>query len=92
MELFYATLSVVMGILTPFIVVAVALFLVWLVTELVKQRRIQLETILEEATKEPPYDNIELSQPPNPTMFSIRLIKNGESVWEGSYNKGDPTS
>lgn len=85
--MFWTTFQIVVGIITPFLLIA---FLVWLLnyaTIQAKAKRLVLEAKLEEAKKAPPYDDVEISQPSNPKMFTIRLIKNGEVVFEEAKDK-----
>lgn len=85
--MFWTTFQIVVGIIAPFLLIA---FLMWLLnyaTIQAKAKRLTLETRLEEAKKAPPYDDVEISQPPNLKMFTLRLIKNGEVVFEESKDK-----
>ena len=87
MNLFIGTLSVGFGILLVTVTVPVLIWLLFTISEAVKNKRIILETKLEIAKKKAPYDEIQVSQPPNQKMFTIRLIKSGEVVHEQSHNK-----
>ena len=85
--MFWITFQIVTGIITPFLIIA---FLIWLLnyaTIQAKAKRIALEAKLETVKKAAPYDDVEVSQPPNPTMFILRLVKNNEVVFEKSYDK-----
>lgn len=87
MELFWNTVMIVSGILAPFavgvLIIAFYLYGVGLVVSIRRSHELKMER----ERKQPPYDDVELSQPPNPSMFTIRLIKDGEVVWEESYDK-----
>lgn len=88
--MFWNTFQIVTGIIAPFLILG---FLIWLLNELTilaQAKRLSLEAKLEEAKKAPPYDDVEVSQPPNPKMFTLRLVKNNEVVFEKSYDK-NPT-
>lgn len=89
MEYFLITLAIVFGILTPvFGLILIYGFVVFSI-EYIKTRKLYAERENENQRKQPPYDDIELLQPPNPRMFSISLIKNKEIIWEDSYQKRD---
>ncbi len=87
MNPFLTAFLIVSGILSPFILIALFIYLLNNLNIWLSVKKAALEIQLEELKKAAPYDDIELSQPPNPTMFTIRLIKNKEVVYEGSYNK-----
>lgn len=85
--MFWTTFQIVTGIITPFLIIAFLIQLLNYLTILAKAKRIALEAKLEDAKKAAPYDDVEVSQPPNPKMFTLRLIKNKEVVFEKSYDK-----
>lgn len=87
MNFFLNTVAVVSGVLVPFILLALLTWSIYFIGDLLKMKRLRLERELEEAKKAAPYDDIEFSQPPNPTMFTVRLVKGGEVVYEESYDK-----
>ena len=87
MNLFINTVQVVGGIITPFLLLGLIIFLLLSVNEFIKGWRAKQERLLEEESKSAPYDDIQFSQPPNPTMITVRLIKNNKIVWEQSYDK-----
>lgn len=85
--MFWTTFQIVAGVIAPFLVIG---FVIWLLDYLTIQagaKRLVLEAKLESAKKAAPYDSVEVSQPPNPKMFTLRLIKNGEVVYEGSHDR-----
>lgn len=85
--MFWTTIQIVLGIITPFLVIA---FLIWLLNYLhiqVTVKRLMLEAKLEEIKKSPPYDDIKISQPPNLNMSTVTIMKNGKTIFEQSYDK-----
>ena len=87
MEYFTNTFLVVVGILLPFVIVLGLIWLASVIKELVENRGYKLAAKLAEVKKQPPYDEVEVSQPPNVNMFTLKLVKNDEVVWEQSYDK-----
>ena len=87
MEYFINTFAVVVGILAPFVIVAALVFVASVVKEQLETRNYKLAAKAAEAKMAAPYDDVQVSQPPNIKMFTLRLIKNNEVVWEKSYNK-----
>lgn len=87
MNPFITAFLIVSGILSPFILIALCIYLFNEVHIFVVSKRIALEIELENAKKKAPYDHVEFSQPPNTRMFTVRLLKNNEVVYEGSHDK-----
>ena len=86
-DTFITTIMITTGILLPpAIICAILLMIAWF-ANWQDGRTYDKKREMEYAKKIPPYDNIELSQPPNPTMFTIKLIKGKKVVWEESYDK-----
>lgn len=85
--MYWYVLQVILAIVTGLAVIPVLIWLLSTITEVVENRRIALKAKLELARKQPPYDDVEVSQPPNPSMFTLRLVKNNEVVFEKSYKK-----
>lgn len=89
MNYFINTFLVVAGIITPFLILAVIIAIILSIKDFSDGYKRKQERLLEQEYKNPPYDNITLSQPPNPTMITIRLVKDSKVVWEQSYDKRD---
>lgn len=87
MELFWNAVMIVSGILAPFIVITLIMWLLYEAHIVAQAYRLAMESKLEYMKKLPPYDDVAVSQPPNQKMFTIRLIKNDEVVYEGSHDK-----
>lgn len=85
--MFWTAFQVVAGVVLGLSVLPILVWLLFTVTDLVKNKRLVLEAKLEDAKKAAPYDSVEVSQPPNPKMFTLRLMKNGEVVYEGSHDR-----
>jgi len=86
-DIFFTTVMIITGILLPPAIIAAILFIIAWFAYWQEGITYDKQQEMEDAKKMPPYDNIELSQPPNPTMFTIRLIKNNKTVWKASYDK-----
>ena len=89
MEVFVTTVMITTGIILPIATIVALLFIIAWAAHWQEGRTYDKKRFMEDQQKMPPYDNIELSQPPNPHMFTIRLIKSDKVVWEESYDKGD---
>lgn len=89
MNIFIIAFSAVAGVIAPFLLLAAIIFIASLINEVVQGWKTKQERERDKQYKVPPYDDILFSQPPNPTMITVRLIKDGQPVWEESYNKGD---
>lgn len=87
MNPFLTAFLIVSGIIAPFGLIALLIFLLNETHIALVAKRLSLEAKLASIKKQPPYDDIELSQPPNKEMFTIRLIKNEEVVYEGHHDK-----
>lgn len=76
-QVFFVTLAVVSGIISP--------FLVWLVLSAIvgeiKLARERLAYQREEAHKRGPYQEVKLKQCPNMTMVTVEMIKEDEVVF-----------
>lgn len=83
MEVFFITVQIVAGVLSPVFVLA----LIKLGIETVEDNRERREYKLEQLKKEPPFDSeAEFYKVPNPTMQGVRLKKDGVVVWDGAID------
>ena len=90
--MFWNVFQITAGIIAPFLLLSFIIWLLFTMNELAKAKATSLEIKLDRVKKAPPYDDIELSQPPNPNMLTLRFIKNGEIVFKHSFYKLKETS
>lgn len=84
MELFFATIQIVFGILSPFIVIG----LIYAFISFMSYCKTLDEYRIEEKKKQPPFDSdAEFYEVPNPTMIGVVLKKDGEIVWRGGIDR-----
>lgn len=85
--MFWTIFQAVAGAVLALALIPILIWALYTIGDSVKNRRIKLEAELEVAKKAAPYDDVEVSQPPNTKMFTLRLVKNNEVVFEKSYDK-----
>lgn len=79
MDVFYTTVAIVFGILSPIIIVAVIVAVVIIGRSIPEMLRLKVE----ELKKLPPFDEVEVSHDMARNTAIARFIKNGEIVWQG---------
>ncbi len=87
MSYFVATVEIVFGILSPIVLVIVLYSVALIYRDYVDMRKAKHQKEVENIRKQPTFDDVEISQPPNDKMFTLRIIKNKEVIFEGSYDK-----
>lgn len=85
MNPFITTLQIVGGILLPAIVV----FVLWIIKELVIIFILMHEIKLEDARKKAPFDSVESSVQFQDNSLRVRLVKNGNVVYEGAISRSE---
>lgn len=83
LELFLNTIAVVFGILIPLFLLAVV-YSIGQAFQDSKQANIRK---LEKERKADPYDELTLQEVPNPTMYNVKMWRNGEVVAEQGVDK-----
>lgn len=82
-ELFLNTVAIVLGVLSP-ILLLVIIYAIGQVYQSSKQYHMHQR---EREKKLHPYDEITLEEVPNPTMYNVKMWRNGEVVHEQGVDK-----
>lgn len=84
-QAFLITVAIVGGVLSPFILIT--LLHTFLMFMKALAHRIELWAI--EAQKAPPFDDVEANLNPMTKVLSIRIMKNGKALWQGSATRNE---
>lgn len=80
---FLITIAIVGGILSPIIFIA----LVGMITNFLKVVSQQLEGWVEDVKKRPPFEDVEVNVNPATNVMTVRMIKDGKTVWQGASSR-----
>lgn len=83
MNVFFVTIQIVFGILTPIFVLAV----IYLIGQIYQDRKQLNIRLREKQEKENPYDELLLEEVPNPKMYKVKMMRNGKVVHEQGVYK-----
>lgn len=82
---FLVTVAIVGGILSPVILIAI----IGTVGNAMKALAAALEAKVEEIKKQPPFDDVEANLDPATKILSVRFIKDGNVLWQGSATRNE---
>lgn len=82
---FLVTVGIVGGLMLPFIVIAVF----GAISNAAKLAAVAIIAKAEELQRMPPFDDVEANLNPMTKVLSIRIIKNGKALWQGSATRND---
>lgn len=83
LQAFLITLAIVAGILSPFIFI----LLLNLINNFLMALAHRLNIVVEEVKKQPPFDEVEVNVSPATNVMTVRFIKKGDIVWQGSSSR-----
>lgn len=82
---FLITVAIVGGILSPFILIMVLNTIMLGMKGLAHALEIKARDML----TAPPFDDVEANLNPATNVLSIRIIKNGKALWQGSATRNE---
>lgn len=85
LTVFLVTLAVVGGILSPLILIMV----ITTFSNSMKALAARLELAVKNADRLPPFDDVEANLNPMTKVLSIRIVKAGKVLWQGSATRND---
>lgn len=85
LQAFLITIAIVGGLLSPFLLFTI-LGIIGKTLSVMGQALINKS---EEIKKSPPYDDVEVNVNPQTRVMTVRFIKNGVAIWQGSATRNE---
>lgn len=85
LQAFLVTVAIVGGILSPILLIA----FIGSFGNAMKALAAGLEAKVEEIKKLPPFDDVEANLNPATKILSVRFIKDGKVLWQGSATRNE---
>lgn len=82
-QAFLVTIAIMGGILSPFILLAILA----LMAQSMGALGAKLTATAENMKRQPPFDDVEVNVNPATRVMTMRFIKNGASIWQGSASQ-----
>ena len=83
LQAFLVTIAIMGGILSPFILLAILA----LMAQSMGALGAKLTATAENMKRQPPFDDVEVNVSPATRVMTMRFIKNGVSIWQGSASQ-----
>mgnify|MGYP000877947817 FL=1 len=83
LQAFLVTIAIMGGILSPFILLAILA----LMAQSMGALGAKLTATAENMKRQPPFDDVEVNVNPATRVMTMRFIKNGVSIWQGSASQ-----
>lgn len=83
MQAFWITVQIVLGILSPILLIIFLIFCAYIA----KGTGPALQIKLEEIKKQPPFDEVEVNVSPATNVMTARFIKKGVIIWQGASSR-----
>ena len=83
LQAFLVTIAIMGGILSPFILLTILA----LMAQSMGALGAKLTATAENMKRQPPFDDVEVNVNPATRVMTMRFIKNGVSIWQGSASQ-----
>lgn len=82
-DMFWNAVAITFGILSP----VIAVFILFIFVQAFRALPAAMEIKADKLKKQPPFDDGEVNVDPSTNVMTVRLIKDGEIVWQGASSR-----